>query len=313
MTLGVGPRPGPDGLPRIGVLGPGRVGQLVTRALAAAGVDLSGIAGRDPDRVAAAAARLGIDAITPVELLGRSDLVLVTVPDQQIAAVAHRLADLLPTARRRANLAIVHCSGATDLSSLAAMGAAGVPVGSWHPLLAIPRPDTELRYGATWAITTDDDGLRTVLAMLSRAVGGVPRLLPEDAKGRYHAAAVLGSNSVVGLLGQAAELLTGCGLAPQEALQALVPLARSAIDALEDSGLPEGLTGPLVRGDVGTIRAHLAALSTDPETMAVYQVLGRATLRLVARQLAPARHDEMLELLGGSTDGSPRDVTYQDR
>ena len=307
---------------RIGVIGPGRVGHAMVRALVAADVDVIGIAGRAsesvagqrldqqpgrvPERVRAVAASLGVPALTWRDIVERSDLVIVTVPDAQIAVVAGEVAVLAATAEPADWRAVVHCSGAVDLSVLAPLVARGWVAGSWHPLQAVSSPDSELRAGITWAITSDDPGLVVLLGELSRALHGIPRVLPEDAKGRYHAAAVLGSNYVVGLLAQAAELLGTCGLTREESLAALIPLARSAIDAVETSGLPDGLTGPLVRGDVETVATHLGELTAYPQARAVYQALGRATLALVQGRLPAPLHDEMLDLLGGPTNDRPR-------
>lgn len=320
MSPGVSPPP-PDQV-RIGVIGPGRLGQSLVRALVAADVHVIGLAGRasesapaEPpgrqpgqvsEQVRLVAASLGVPALLSHHVRELSDLVFLTVPDAGISAVVSELAGRAPTRDPRRWQAVVHCSGAVDLSGFAPLVARGWLAGSWHPLQAVPSPDSELRAGITWAITSDDAGLVTLLGGLSRALHGIPRVLPEDAKGRYHAAAVLGSNYVVGLLAQATELLGACGLSRGESLQALIPLARSAIDAVETSGLPDGLTGPLVRGDVGTVATHLGELTAYPEVRAVYQVLGRATLALVQARLPAPIHDEMLDLLGGPADDRPR-------
>lgn len=253
------------------ILGRGRVGTALGTALDAADIDARLTSGR---------------TIPPP-----ADLVVLCVPDDAIAQTATRLADqVLPAT------AFVHCSGALDLTALQPLADAGHQVGAWHPLQAFATVGTPLQSGITWGITADVP-LRTALVELTHRLGGKPLPLAASDRTRYHAAAVLAANYSVTLIAHAAGLLAECGLDRDEALSALLPLMRSTLDGLAANGLPHGLTGPAVRGDVGTIERHLAALGSGA-TADLYRAAGLATLGLVAeRGLDPDRIAALKALL----------------
>lgn len=309
---------------KIVVLGSGRVGTAVSAALADAGAEVvlaEGRATRGLSDVAGGPAPRGLSdhagGPAPPEPAGLvvghtrqepadlvvghttpkpADLVVVCVPDDVIAHTAARLAvEGLPPA------SFVHCSGALDLSPLQPLADAGHGVGAWHPLQAFATVGTPLQPGITWGITAEDP-LRATLHDLTTRIGGRPLDLTAADRARYHAAAVLAANYSVTLIAHATGLLGDCGLAREEALAALLPLMRSTLDGLEAHGLPDGLTGPAVRGDLGTIERHLQALG-DGDTAALYRAGGLATLGLVAeRELAPERIAALEALLAPPPD-----------
>lgn len=296
---------------RAAIYGTGRVAGALARALGAVpGVVVAGLGGRDAERTAGASAAAGVPALPVGELLTASDLLIVAVADGAILAVAERLAagakaDGLasdataaqpaadgaaegPTSRApAAGLSdgaparwAVHCSGALGSDALEPLRRAGLGVGAWHPLQAFPTPDTTPGAGVTWTHSTEDAELAAILERLTLALGGRPHALGAAYRPAYHAAAVLAANYPATLVAHAAGVLTDCGFAPDEALAALLPLARSALDALESAGIPGGLTGPAVRGDVATITSHLAALDARPATRELYRAAGLGILPL---------------------------------
>lgn len=238
------------------ILGRGRLGGSLARAWRAAGLRVRLAPGRSaPSGVGFAA-------------------VFLAVPDAAVPAVAARLARSLAS-----RPLVAHCAGALDLSPLAALADRGVPVGSLHPLQAIPTPRERLRAFA--AVDAPRAADRRALAALARAAGLTPFPLPGADRALYHAAAALASNGAVALAAQAATLLERCGAPPAA--------ARGAAEALARSALGRPLTGPVARGDAAAVRGHLAALSAAaPTILPLYRALAQAQLDL-SRAPAGAR------------------------
>jgi predicted short-subunit dehydrogenase-like oxidoreductase (DUF2520 family) len=269
-------------LPRVALLGRGRVGHALADALSGIGVALTG-----PE-----SARAAIDI---GELAASHDLLVLAVPDDAIGDLATKLAIRLPSGPRAA---VVHCSGAVSIKALAPLARLGAPTGSWHPLQAFPSVGTALRPGITMAITAGEP-LQTLLLDLSRRVGTMPMVLADSDKPRYHAAAVLAANYAITLASLAGRLLQDVGC--PDPVGAVTALQASNVEGLAAAGLPGALTGPLIRGDLGTIRRHLDALAGTPAD-AVYRTLGMATLDLAtARGLDPETIEAARKLLDGPT------------
>ncbi len=281
-----------DSLGRIGVIGAGAAGAALARMLATRGAEVVAVASRAPERAATLAAALpGAAAVTPERLVRACDLIFLAVPDDAIAP----LAAALPW---RAGQGAIHLSGAKDAAALGAVSAAGAHPAALHPLMTFARAplDTpvvallERVAGCTWALEADDAGLAAALARIVAVLDGrVVRLAAGD-RVPYHIAAVLASNYVVALIGAAVALWEGFGVGGDEALRALLPLLRGAVENLSGVGLPDALSGPVARGDAGTIAAHLAWLDAhtadragSPELAALrdaYVALARLALPL---------------------------------
>jgi predicted short-subunit dehydrogenase-like oxidoreductase (DUF2520 family) len=284
----------PDTWPLVGVIGAGRVGSAVLRACAAAGVPLLGVASREEVTGRTMAADVGTTYLPALEILRRAELTVLSVPDPLLVQVAADLARGLQdsgggttqagTAPADAmSPAVVHCSGALDAGPLAPLAGLGLRTGAWHPLQAFATRHTALAMDVTWGITADEP-LRTDLRRLTVRLGGHPVDIPAAAKVRYHAAAAHTSNHLVTLLTQGADVLKGCGLSHDDAVAALTTLMRTSLDAVAAHGVPDALTGPLVRGDAATVARHLGALAAYPQVAALYRAAGRATLPLAQRR-----------------------------
>lgn len=259
----------------LGILGSGRVAYALERAFTARDLPVTRMSARDS---------------AAVDVLAL-DLTVLAVSDDAIGPVAAALA--AGTALTGQGRGVVHCSGALDRAVLAPLADRGWITGAWHPMQAFAAPDTPIRAGVTWGITADP-ALTPVLLELTAALGGHPLVLRDEDRARYHAAAAMASNYTDVLIHHAALLLEDCGLQPDAALHALLPLVRTSLDGLERTGLPAGLTGPLSRGDVGTIRRHLEAIADRPDTAALYRAAGRATRPLLlARGMDPATADAL--------------------
>lgn len=260
---------------RLGFVGPGTVGSALARGLAGAGYPVVAIFGRNTERLERAVGSIsGAHAAGSAQaVVDTSDVVFLTVPDDAIRPTAASLT-WVP------GKSAVHCSGAASLDLLETARKQGAAVGAFHPLQTLASLEQAMRNlpGSAVAIEASDPALEEALAGMARALGGRPFALRGD-KGLYHASAVLACNDLVTLLDAAAELWTDLGFTKEEGLMALLPLVRGTIENLEAIGLPNALTGPVSRGDVGTIEKNLAALSEHaPETAALYVELARRTI-----------------------------------
>lgn len=269
--------------PSIAIVGAGRVGSTLALALHAAGYPITAVWSRTRPHADELAMRVGAVVWPMEETLGAATLTLVAAPDDRLAEVATSLANAV-----EAGQMVVHCSGVLPAGVLSPLAEHGALIGGFHPLAAIAERGQKLPRGVSFAVEAAEP-LRGILRRMATDVGGHPFDLDPAARPLYHAAAVLASNYTVVLAALASDLLEQAGMERDGALQALAPLLRSALDNLEREGLPRALTGPLVRGDVGTVMAHLQALERRaPQTAQVYRVLAQAALPLV---IARGNHD----------------------
>lgn len=286
----------PSGKPRIGFIGAGRVGCALGVAFSVAGWPVLAVASRDPAKREHFVSLLpGAHAVPGVAAIADEvDLVFVTVPDDALAEVASQL-------RLYAGQAVVHTSGALGSDILEPAQAAGTAIGSFHPLVAFADQEAALAAlpGATVALEGSDE-LVALLAQLAMDIGAQPVRLPPAGKQAYHAAAVLAAGGFVGLLDGIAEVARGAGLDEAGALAIYAPLIRQSLANAERIGIDAALTGPFVRGDEGTIRAHLGALSRlAPGALQLYRVVARRELAMVIRrgELDEARAAPLWRLL----------------
>lgn len=286
----------------IGIIGAGRAGSALGTALAAAGHRITAVADLIPERAACLAKELDASVLTPVGVVDASRVILLAVPDGAIAATARQLA--LDLAGRRGKI-FFHLSGACPAGLLAPLAAAGA-VGSLHPLLAMAERRTSaarLRR-CYYAI----EGMPAAVAAgraLVESLGGRLLELDAQAKVRYHAAAVLASNCLVGLVDVILGLYEDLGLDRERAREAVWPLLESTVANIRNLGLEQALTGPISRGDTATVAAHLAELAGTGGTAAmVYNVLSQATVALAARagRINAEKAREFEELLSTKGD-----------
>lgn len=288
-----------DGRPRICFIGAGRAGTALGVAFARAGWEVTGVASRDAAhrerfRELVPGARAFADA---ANVLDEGDLIFLTVPDDAIAGAAANL-------HLYSGQALVHTSGALPASILAPAMAAGTSMASFHPLVAFADLDHSLEalQGATVALD-GDESLLPVLAELAESVGARPVRLPEGGKPAYHAAAMLAAGGLVGLLDGIAQIAALADLDERQALAVYLPLARQALDNAERLGIDGALTGPLLRGDVGTVTAHLEVLGhAAPEALPLYVAIARRELAIARRrgELDDAAAAALQQLLDGA-------------
>ena len=277
-------RPADDeGKPRIAFIGAGRVSGVLAVAFREAGWDVTAIASRDQGRRERFTQLVpGVRAFAdPPNVLDEADLIFLTVPDDAIAGVAGAL-------HLYSGQALVHTSGALPASVLEPAMAAGTSVGSFHPLVAFADHERALAdlAGSTVAVE-GDESLLPLLGDLAESIGAKPVTLPEGGKTAYHAAAMMAAGGVVGLLDAIATVAKGAGLDEKSALAVYVPLARQALANAERLGIDAALTGPLLRGDVGTLRDHLQTLKERaPDAVPLYVAVARREVAIARRRRA---------------------------
>lgn len=232
---------------RVRIIGPGRAGGALQRALTRVGWSVAPLMGRDE----------------PIERAGDDvDLVVIATPDSAVAAVAAAI-------EPRPDVVVAHLSGSLGLGPLARHPRAAV----LHPLVALPDPErgADRLVGAWFGLAATGDPLAAeVVAALA---GRIVRVAEGDWV-RYHAAAVIASNHLVALLGQV-ERVAGSVGAP---LDAYLDLARGSLDDVAALGPVAALTGPVRRGDLDTVRRHLEAIPEDER--ATYRALSQEAGRL---------------------------------
>jgi predicted short-subunit dehydrogenase-like oxidoreductase (DUF2520 family) len=206
-----------------------------------------------------------------------ADLFLITVPDDQIASVARELSEI--NADRK--LTALHTSGALSSEVLAPLREKGWHTGSIHPLMSVSAVHDASLEGAYWSIEGDRSALR-LGKQIVRDLGGKSFSIRAEDKPLYHAAAVMVSGNVVALFDVALEMLGECGLDRKTARAVLLPLIASTVRSLQTKTPEESLTGTFSRGDVETVKRHLASLKNKElaEALDLYRLLGQRSLKL---------------------------------
>lgn len=261
----------------VGVVSAGRVGSVLGAALAAAGHTVVAASGVSTESVRRAAELLpGVPLAPPDEVARRADLVLLAIPDDVLAGTVR---GLVAVDALRAGQIVVHTSGAHGVDVLApAAGVGALPL-ALHPAMTFAgRPEDLQRIPACgFAVTADpaDEAAWHVGEALVVEMGADPVRVPQAARPLYHAALAHGANHLVTLVAECADLLRAAGIAPAERL--LGPLLSAALDNALRHG-DRALTGPVARGDVGTVRTHLRVLrETEPAALPGYRALALRT------------------------------------
>ena len=274
--------------PTIAIIGPGRAGSALGRALHTAGYTIAAIGGRNPDNVRNLADELGARACqSPATTIDLAELTLVAVPDDVILPLA---TDMVQSLCSAAGHAAVHLSGAQDRSALRPLAQQGsVRTGVFHPLQTFRRgPEAVVNVAGTYFGIDADAPLREQLMQMARDLHGHPFDLTGVDLALYHAAAVFAANYPITLLAEAIALATDAGIDAETARRGLTTLLAGAVNNLGDLAPADAITGPASRGDEGTIQRHLEALKRDPELQRLYQLLADRTKLLNPNREAAA-------------------------
>lgn len=291
--------------PPLAIVGTGAVTQALGLALNRAGVTVAGIAGRDLERARTAAARIGSGgaAVRIAEIPSLSSHVLIATTDARISDVARELAG----AGLRGGLAL-HTSGTRGTQALAALADRGVSCGVFHPLQTVSAAAEATSFaGVTFAVTGHPSAVAWGTSLAEALHGHVihPR---DDRMPLYHASAVLAGNGIAALLDASLNLMAEAGVEPSEARQALGPLMRTALDNALSLTPQASVTGPLVRGDVATVRRHIEALANvDASTRELYRAVSEQLLEIARRR---GLTHEVIAALAAAIAASPQESTH---
>ena len=263
--------------PTIGIIGAGVTGTALADRLFQQGYRVTAV----NSRTLASAQRLA-SSITgcaicnnPQQVADLAQAVFITTPDDKIADIASSL-------NWHAGQIVIHCSGVHSTDILEPARKCGAHTCCLHPLQTFASIEEAIHnmHGSTFALEGDEEALAVAGEMATALQGNIIRLKASD-KILYHAAAVTLSNYLVTLMKTAADLWQSFGVNQEDAVKAMLPLLKGTVNNIERVGIPGCLTGPIARGDIGTVQKHVQALEKDhPGALDTYRTLGLQTISI---------------------------------
>jgi predicted short-subunit dehydrogenase-like oxidoreductase (DUF2520 family) len=284
---------------RVGIIGPGRVGAALGVALTRAGHKVVAVAAVSDTSVQRARDHFPAARVAePADVIAAADLGLLTVPDDALPGL---IAGLAATGAAVGGRLLAHTSGRYGAGVLEPATRLGALPLALHPVMTFTgrSDDIQRMHGICFGITAPDQ-LRPVAEALVIEMGGEPVFIAEENRGLYHAALASAANHLVTLVTESCDLLQAAGAA--DPARMLSPLLFAALDNALRLG-DAGLTGPVARGDAGTVAGHLETLrDAAPEALAVYVALARLTAdrALAAGLLTAPDAARLLDVLSGA-------------
>jgi predicted short-subunit dehydrogenase-like oxidoreductase (DUF2520 family) len=282
--------------PTIGFIGAGTTGTALAVRLAQHGYQIIAVSSRSLSSAEKLARRIsGCQVYNGAqEVVGMAQLVFITTPDDTIPKVAAEI-------QWHDGQSVVHCSGAHSIDILEPAKQQGANTGCFHPLQTFASVDQAIDNipGSTFAIEADEP-LSSILKEMATTLKGDWVTLKAGDKVLYHAAAVFACNYLVTLVKLATDLWQTFEVPTAQAIKALMPLLQGTLSNIENVGLPNCLTGPIARGDLGTISRHLESLGKQaPPLLNIYKELGRQTIpiALAKGKIDSQRAEELKALL----------------
>jgi len=259
------------------------VGTAIGFLLKKAGYKIIAIADNSPAALRRARPYTGGEAFRkPQEAAREADCILITTPDDAISSACKEIA-LCPAIKGKF---VFHMSGAGGLNLLEPAKKAGATVASIHPLQSFSSIDQAIQNipGSYFGITADKKA-EMLAKKIVRDVGGIPFFISDEQKPLYHAAACFASNYLVSLLNVVESFYQAIGLTEKEAKKAYLPLVYGSLKNIELSDSITALTGPIARGDFGTVRKHITAISDNlPQYASLYSFLGLLTVKIAQQK-----------------------------
>jgi len=281
--------------PTIAIVGAGNLGAALATALRDAGFQIDAVVTRSQGESRARARRLA--ATIQSRVLSHADnihasVLWICVPDRAIAQTAASLADHF---HWRGKVAL-HSSGALTSDVLQPLREKGASVASVHPLMTFVRGSRPSLAGVPFALEGDPRALRVARGIV-RQLGGKPYSIRKEHKDAYHAWGTFASPLLTALLATTERVAALAGVPPEEAARRMLPILRQTVSNYGKFGAAHGFSGPIVRGDVATVREHLRVLQRSPVPQQVYVALARAALRYL-----PAKNKASLKKALDSVD-----------
>ncbi len=272
------------GKPVVAIVGAGKVGSALGFALKNAGYPICGVA----SRTLSSAQKLGRHLICrcsdqAADITAEAELIFITTPDREVTAAAKAIAD--GGGFKKGQIA-AHTSGSLPASAIEAAKKSGAYIASFHPLQSFADMQTAINNlpGSYFALEGEEQALESLKAVVKDLQGKGFTISQED-KPLYHAAAVVASNYLVGIIYLATRMLEELGLENKQSIEALFPLIQGTINNIQREGPINALTGPAERGDGITLMKHINALNEmNMLHKNAYQVLGRLTVEIAAQK-----------------------------
>ena len=282
--------------PTVAIVGAGNLGTAVALSLKEAGYGIEAIVARSDRKSLAKARRLaaktGAPAVTAARGL-RAHVLWLCVPDAEIARAAASLAESF-----EGKIAL-HSSGALTSDELDPLRRKGAAVASAHPLMTFVKGSRPLLAGVPFAVEGDTTAAR-VARRIVRDLGGEPYSITKREKAAYHAWGTFASPLLTALLATTEQVAGLAGVNAKAARRRMLPILRQTLENYGVLGPADGFSGPIVRGDMETVRGHLQALQRAPVPRNVYVALVRAAL-----QYLPTRNESAIKkLLAAQSDRS---------
>ena len=281
---------------KLGFIGAGTVGTALAIRLNDRGYQVVAVSSRTrSSSKKLAQAITGCHAVESNQAVADSaELLFITTPDGAIPTVAAEL-------QWRPGQSVIHCSGADSTDTLKPARKLGAQVGAFHPLQTFASVEQAIENipGSTFAIEAEEP-LLTTLKDMATALDGQWIELKSSDKVLYHAAAVIASNYMVTLVKLSTDLWQTFNVPTSQATKALMPLLRGTLNNIDNVGIPQCLTGPIARGDTGTIKKHLNALQKGaPAVLSTYCELGLQTIpiALAKGRISQQQAEELAAIL----------------
>jgi len=271
--------------PRIAIVGAGNLGTALAISLQRAGFAISALVGRKSSmRTARALAKQLRSHATSEPAKVDADVIWFCVPDSEIAQVAQSWAI---SSRGKGRVAL-HSSGALSSDGLADLRRKGFAVASVHPLMTFVPGSRPALAGVPFAIEGDPGAARVARRIVSD-LGGRSYPIRKQDKAAYHAWGTFASPLFTALLAATEQVAAAAGVKRPEIRRRMIPILLQTLANYAQFGAPGAFSGPIIRGDVNTVKKHLRALRGVPAAREVYIALARAAL-----QYLPAKNKRLL-------------------
>ncbi|MEA3428704.1 MAG: Rossmann-like and DUF2520 domain-containing protein [Thermodesulfobacteriota bacterium] len=265
--------------PNFAIVGCGKVGTALGKFLTKAGYNIAGLASKSLSSAKRAADIIKTNNISdiPWEVTKKADIVFLTTPDNAIADTCNNISTHLGF---RKNAVVLHCSGALPSTILASAKKCNAFIGSMHPLqsfASIAPADNPFK-DIIISVEGEKDAINKA-GKIATDLGAECLTIKAEAKTFYHASAVVASNYLVTLLDMSFRLIKEAGITDRDAFKALKPLIQGTLSNIQKVGISKALTGPIVRGDIETVKRHLEEIgSKTPDLLDLYKTLGFHTI-----------------------------------
>lgn len=285
----------------IAILGLGKVGTAIGFLLRSAGYKIAAVASRSASSLKQGIAYTGGEPYTNFsEAASHAECIFITTFDDAIASVCEKIAS---EGSIKPGKKVIHMSGVGGLNLLESARSYGAHIACIHPLQSFADVEGAIKNipGITFGITSDDE-IKQWSVHVVKDLGGIPFFISDTDKPLYHAAACIASNYLTTLIHMVEVIYQSLGLNQEDAMHAFWPLVKGTMKNIEEKGTVLALTGPIARGDTGTLKKHLEALhNKTPVFLSAYSILGILTTELGVEKktVSPQSAERMRKLLEG--------------